>query len=289
MRDIERLVDAGNITILPAGLRFLGDEEQKTHANTVSAVMVARPGRGKPNRSAIVINILIASPSDVSEERNTATEVIHEWNASHYEATGIMLYPVKWETHSFPASGDRPQEIINKQIVDRGDVLIGIFGCRIGTPTGAAQSGTIEEIEKFRKSGKHVALYFSTADVPRDTDRSQLDALEDYRRERQRDSVYAPFKSAEDLRGLLTQHLPKIIHEVHAKLQMAGELSELKQEIQNIESNSGQQLAEIASKAEELSLKARVKYQRLSVSGGDDERYMLLVSVRRQVVAKAWL
>lgn len=54
--------------------------------------------------------------------------------------------------------------------MDQGDFLIGIFGNRLGTPTGAAQSGTIEEIEQFRKAGKHVALYFSTADVPRNAD-----------------------------------------------------------------------------------------------------------------------
>jgi hypothetical protein len=77
-------------------------------------------------------------------------------------------------------SGVRPQAILNKQIVESGDILIGIFGYRLGTPTGKAQSGTIEEIEEFRKAGKYVALYFSTADVPRTADRDQLKALEDY-------------------------------------------------------------------------------------------------------------
>ena len=76
------------------------------------------------------------------------------------------------------ASGDRPQAILNKQIAEQGDFLIGIFGNRLGTPTGDSKSGTIEEIEIFRRSGKHVALYFSTADVPRDVDRDQLEELD---------------------------------------------------------------------------------------------------------------
>jgi hypothetical protein len=293
--DNNALIDAANITILPTGLKFVEDAESQNITRAASNAAIAGLGRGKTNlRTAIVINVLIASPSDVSEERDVVTSVIYSWNAAHYETTGIMLNPVRWETHSFPASGDRPQAIINKQIVDRGDLLIGIFGYRLGTPTGVAQSGTIEEIEEFRKSGKHVALYFSTADVPRDIDRNQLDALDNYRRERQSDTLYFPFKSAEELRGLLTQHLPKIVQDVHAKLRDEGELRELKQEIQNIENNSGQQLAEIAGKTrpdsvsradaisgkQQLSLKPNVRHQRLSVpGGGDDELYMLLAGV----------
>jgi len=65
-----------------------------------------------------------------------------------------MLHAVRWETHSYPATGERPQGIINRQIVDSGHLLIGIFGNRVGTPTGEAQSGTIEEIEEFRKTGR---------------------------------------------------------------------------------------------------------------------------------------
>ena len=121
---------------------------------------------GRQPVKATILNVLIASPSDVSAQRNAVESAIQEWNANHHAETGVMLQAVRWESHSYPASGDRPQAIINQQIVDQGDFLIGIFGNRLGTPTGAAQSGTIEEIEQFRKAGKHVALYFSTADVP---------------------------------------------------------------------------------------------------------------------------
>jgi hypothetical protein len=98
---------------------------------------------------ATVLNVLIASPSDVSAERDAVESVIHEWNANHRAQTGITLHPVRWETHWYPAARDRTQGIINRQIVDSGHPLIGIFGNRLGTPTGEAQSGTIEEIERF--------------------------------------------------------------------------------------------------------------------------------------------
>lgn len=198
-------------------------------------------------RTAIVLNVLIASPSDVSEERDIVTNSVHAWNAAHYSTTGIMLNPIRWESHSFPASGDRPQAIVNRQIVDEGDFLIGIFGNRLGTPTGKAQSGTIEEIERFRQAGKHVALYFSTANVPRDADRDQLSALEDYQRERQGDSLYATFNSSADLRQLIAQHLPHIVAEVHNRLRSSHQLENLEEQLRTTELLAERRLSNIAS------------------------------------------
>ena len=177
-----------------------------------------REGGDPTRRTAELLNILIASPSDVAEERDVVERAILDWNASHLESMGVMLHPVRWEHDAYPASGDRPQGILNKQIVESGDVLVGIFGHKLGTPTGRAQSGTIEEIEEFRKAGKYVALYFSLADVPRSADRGQLEALEAYKRERQKDTLYFEFKDASDLREHITRHLPKIVGEVRRKL-----------------------------------------------------------------------
>lgn len=171
-------------------------------------------------RSATVFNVLIASPSDVSDEREVVTKAINDWNAAHFSSTGIILHAVRWETHSYPASGDRPQSIINRQIVESGDILIGIFGYKLGTPTGEAQSGTIEEIEEFRNAGKYVALYFSTADVPRTADRLQLDALEAYKKERQKDTLYFEFENSQTLRDHLIRHLPKIVQDVREAIDL---------------------------------------------------------------------
>jgi hypothetical protein len=169
-----------------------------------------------------VLNVLIASPNDVDEERDAVVAAIHDWNATnaHPDVLNILLNPIRWETHSFPESGDRPQALLNRQIVVRGDFLTGIFGTRLGTPTGVAQSGTIEEIEEFRKAGKYVALYFSNAPVPRDVDRQQLDALEHYRKERQKDTKYEVFTDADDLRRQVLQHLTGIVKSVAKPLQL---------------------------------------------------------------------
>ena len=242
------LVNRGYI-VDPAGNGFysLSDEGYEALKNPEPSSIhevLAKGARGA-FRTAIVFNVLIASPADVSEERDVVTAAIHVWNAANYPTTGIMLNPVRWETHSFPESGDRPQAIVNRQIVDEGDFLIGIFGNRLGTPTGAAQSGTIEEIERFRKAGKHVALYFSTADVPRNADREQLAALEAYQREREKDTLYFTFGSANELRLLVTQHLPRIVAEVDKRLGSTDQLEGLEDELRNTRQHSGQRLQEL--------------------------------------------
>jgi hypothetical protein len=197
-----------------ARVKSVTDAQARKAAQTTVTTSSATTQSGSSLRTATVIRILIASPGDVTKERDLVTDCIYAWNAAHSGTTGIMLQPVRWETHTYPVSGDRPQALINRQIVEDGDCLIGIFGARLGTPTGDALSGTIEEIEIFRDAGKHVSLYFSMADVPRNADREQLTALENYQCERQKDTLYAEFSDAEGLRRLVTQHLPGIVRAV---------------------------------------------------------------------------
>jgi hypothetical protein len=124
---------------------------------------------------ARVFRVLIASPSDVAEEREIAVRTIQEWNDLNAAERQLVLLPLRWETHSAPEYGKRPQEIINRQVVDHCDLLIGIFWTRIGSPTGLADSGTLEEIERVANSGRPVMLYFSQA--KQDPEKLDLDQL----------------------------------------------------------------------------------------------------------------
>jgi len=145
--------------------------------------------------SAMVYRVFLASPSDVIEERNVARGIINEWNYVHSFPRGLMLHPIGWETHSIPSMGDRPQAILNKQILKDSDLLIAIFRARLGTPTGDSRSGTVEEIEEHLKYNKPAMLYFSCAEInPDDIDHDQYIALE-------------AFKKACEARGLIKQYL----------------------------------------------------------------------------------
>ncbi len=117
--------------------------------------------------TATAYRILIASPSDLTEEREAAGTAINDWNAQHAAVEGVVLLPVKWETHARPESGVRPQGAINAQIVQACDILIGLFWTKLGTGTGVAKSGTVEEINQFVERQKTSSpLFFKTADRP---------------------------------------------------------------------------------------------------------------------------
>jgi hypothetical protein len=85
---------------------------------------------------ATIVNVMIASPSDVPQERRIARDVIAEWNTIHARDRRTVLMPIGWETHSVRDTGDRPQAIINGQLLKDADLLVVMFWTRIGSPTG---------------------------------------------------------------------------------------------------------------------------------------------------------
>ena len=85
------------------------------------------------------LNVLIASPGDVKEERELAIRVIDEINRL-IEKESVQLRARLWETDAVTQLGDRPQSIVNDQIADVCDIYVGIMWARVGTPTGEAES-----------------------------------------------------------------------------------------------------------------------------------------------------
>lgn len=110
---------------------------------------------------ATVYNVMIASPSDILEERHVVREVLTKWNIIHAENRHVVLLPIGWETHSIPETGDHPQSILNRQILEQSDLLVGLFWTRLGTPTDKYVSGSAEEINRHVDAGKPAMLYFS--------------------------------------------------------------------------------------------------------------------------------
>jgi hypothetical protein len=132
---------------------------------------------------------MIASPGDVQIERDLARDIVHEWNAIHSPSRGMALMPIGWETHSHPSMEDRAQGVLNKQILKYADLLVAIFWTRIGTPTGEAVSGSVEEIEKHIAAGKPAMIYFSSAPVRLDSvDEAQYRKLKEFKEQIQAQS-----------------------------------------------------------------------------------------------------
>src|SRR6267142_6558601 len=51
---------------------------------------------------ANVLKVMIASPGDVTAEREIITEELYRWNNANAVLRELILQHVKWETHSSP-------------------------------------------------------------------------------------------------------------------------------------------------------------------------------------------
>lgn len=167
---------------------------------------------------------MIASPADVEGERLAATEIIHDWTDDNSEEEGIALLPIRWERHSAPELSGRPQEIINKNLVAKSDILIALFWTRLGSPTGEEDSGTVEEIMKFHQAGKLVMVYFCLRDIPRKHDPEQLKKLDEFMLKTQPLGIYHTYKDIPSLREDLKRHLTiQMRKQSGAKVAVVGE------------------------------------------------------------------
>jgi len=152
-------------------------------------------------------------------ERDVVVRVIQEWNDANSVERRVALLPLRWETHTTPEFG-KPQEIINRQVVDHCDLLIGVFWTRVGTATEVAESGTLEEIERVAAQKKPVMLYFSKVkQAPDEIDPEQLKRLRIFKHKIQDIAYIEHFDEQDEFRNKLTKH-----HTIRVKELMGSEL-----------------------------------------------------------------
>lgn len=161
---------------------------------------------------AVVYNVMIASPGDVAKERQIVRDVVLEWNAINSKDRGIVLAAVAWETHASPEMGDRPQAIINKQLLRQCDLLVAVFWTRLGSPTGAAPSGTVEEINEHVANRKPALIYFSDEPVrPDSVDEAQYAALKAFKAECAAKGLYESYSTVAEFREKVARQLAQTV------------------------------------------------------------------------------
>ncbi|MEZ2122332.1 hypothetical protein [Corynebacterium sp. CCM 9203] len=115
----------------------------------------------------LALHLLISAPGDVPlEDMAVIRKTISQWNLNLGRHVGLTVLPVSWTEHAASEFGERPQAILNHQIVEEADLAVALFQDRLGTPTGEAESGTAEEIEALVASGKSVAVLVNTTPRP---------------------------------------------------------------------------------------------------------------------------
>jgi len=169
-------------------------------------------------RTESVVTVFISSPSDVSAEREVLDSVVNELNRTWSRTLGIRFEPIMWETHSRPAFGNDPQDVLNDQLPDDYDVFLGILWGRIGTPTPRAKSGTLEEFEraferyKNDKDSIELMVYFKDEGIPPSkTDPAQLSQVQKFKESLgERGGLYSTFEDASSFESSLRAHLSSL-------------------------------------------------------------------------------
>ncbi|MGW8278102.1 hypothetical protein ACWGK7_01215 [Sphingomonas aurantiaca] len=157
-------------------------------------------------RTTTTITIFLASPSDVAPERELVGKTIYEWNQINGPQRSVLFELIRWEDSISAGFGSDGQDVINRQVDDKYDILIALFWTRLGSHTPRAGSGTVEEYERALaryKSDNLVSIAFYFKDVvidPRSHDLGQLAKV--YEFEKQVQSEGALSKRYKDDDGL---------------------------------------------------------------------------------------
>lgn len=115
-----------------------------------------------------ILNVVIASPDDVADERNALQEIINELNRGIARSKDIRLELIGWKTDSYPGfHPDGPQGLIDPILnIEDCDVFIGIFWKRFSSPVKDADSGTEHEFLQAYSAWKNagtprIMFYFN--------------------------------------------------------------------------------------------------------------------------------
>jgi hypothetical protein len=121
--------------------------------------------------------------------------------------------------------------VINQQLGDRHDILLGIMGARFGTPTGRASSGTEEEFDRVLKRHEvapgsvQIMMYFKDVEVHRDK-HSLLQAIkvEEFRERLEKAGVlYKTFKDNQHFANLIDVDLPLCLRDRFSTVTREGQ------------------------------------------------------------------
>jgi len=123
---------------------------------------------------------------------------------------------LNWGTHAHPETGRGPQALINRQFADRADIVIAVFWRRLGSPTGKAASGTVEEIERARRRGKKVMVYFSKREAPgkmapAPRERSRMAR---FKRDLGRNALFGEYADLRELEAVVRKDLALVIRQI---------------------------------------------------------------------------
>ncbi len=187
------------------------------------------------------VKIFVASPSDVSEERNLVEGVVARVNRIVADRANFVFEVSRYE-HALPGMG-RPQSRVNP-LVEQCDVFIGILWNRFGSVPGLTESrkafasGTQEEFhlafDRWRRNGAEerslprIMIYFSERPAtPSETiDPNQASLVTAFKREfgpnGKHPGLFTQYHDATDFERKLRDHLETLALQLGERASVAS-------------------------------------------------------------------
>ncbi len=137
-----------------------------------------------------IINVFIASPGDLSAEREQFRDAIHQLNVGFADGANVNFNALGWED-TLASTGRRNQSVINAEI-DKCDVFILVMHRRWGqeAPDAKPYSSYTEEefhraLERWRKEQHpEIFVFFKRIDAAQEADAGpQLQKVLDFRKQ----------------------------------------------------------------------------------------------------------
>lgn len=170
-------------------------------------------------RTESVLSIFLASPGDVTDERNRLGDAIHEWNKTWARNLGVRLEVIRWEDDAYPGVGVDAQDVINQQLPQDYDLFVGIMWSRFGTPTARAGSGTAEEFDRALQINRRglgnpkILFYFKDTPIPPSKiDSDQLMKLQIFKQRLKNEGIlHWEFADSDQFEKLVTFHITRYV------------------------------------------------------------------------------
>ncbi len=164
-------------------------------------------------------NVVISCPSDMDSSRHLVEQAVNTINEQYGEMKNCRFQVKYWSKDVLFTNG-KPQELINRGIIDDADLVIALFGGKLGSPTEKAASGTIEEIEEMVKNHKDTIVCFLDKEFVFNTRESDAQIrewvrLQDFKEKY--NGLYLSFKSDDELVQRLTNQLKLFLIKQTAK------------------------------------------------------------------------
>src|SRR5262245_39729225 len=117
-----------------------------------------------------VIKILVASPGDTKNERESCVRIFEELNQGIGDKHSFVIEKRMWEYDTRPGIGEYSQAVVSEQLGNDYHLFVGILNNKFGTKTKKAGSGTEEEFNNaysriVSKEKVEIMFYFNDEPV----------------------------------------------------------------------------------------------------------------------------